>query len=64
MRPREVDHAGTRTAEYLLGALTAEQDHRFEAHLLRCWPCLTEADALSEVAVAVTRLPSLLSSRC
>lgn len=62
MQPQEFYHAAPRAAEYLLGTLSAEQDHGYEAHMLRCRPCLTETDALSEVAVAVTQLPSHLPS--
>lgn len=50
-------HAGPHTGDYLLGELTAAQDHEVEAHLLRCPRCRAEAAALSEIAVALASLP-------
>ena len=47
---------------YLTGALNAEQEQRFEEHLLLCAACREQADRASEIAVAVAALPADLAA--
>ncbi len=51
--PTHVDGCGSDVAAYALGALTAEETRRFEAHLDTCELCRTDLDHLRPVVAAL-----------
>ena len=48
------DELGGQAAAYALGALTAEQGARFEAHLVSCAECAAEVESLWPIVQALT----------